>query len=148
MVWKQKAGSLRTSSHSLGFAVYTPWKDMQNPNPRPRVVKGVTGWGLEPFVSCLHLDICLLQQQNIKKLKGTTSNCVHAPVGKNYKQDTQRPKTQLPLLRCPEQKLCTWFLHIAPPRGWADHPSHPSVGPMDQPLSSLHLRDQLNTPSH
>ena len=48
--------------------------------------------------------------------------------GTNFEQDTKSPKTQLLLLRCPEQKQGTavWSLHTAKPRGWADHRSHPS----------------------
>ena len=31
---------------------------------------------------------------------------------------------------------CTWSLHTAPPRGWADHLSHPPAWPPDLPLPS------------
>ena len=58
--------------------------------------------------------------------------------GTNFEQDTKRPKTQLLLLRCPEQNQGTavWSLHTAKPRGWADHPSHPS-SPNLGPIATL-----------
>ena len=80
----------------------------------------------DPLLQCLHLDKHLLEPQNTKKLQGTKNNCMHRAVGTNYEQDTKRPKTQLPLLRSPEQKCrvsgakvgyCTRPLHSAPTRG-------------------------------
>ena len=45
------------------------------------------GWDLESetfyWMECLHLDKCLLEQQNTKKLKGTKNNRMHCSQG-NY----------------------------------------------------------------
>ena len=48
-----------------------------------------TGWDLGPetwdtllqWLQCLHLDKCLLKQQDTKKLKGTKNNCIYAELG-------------------------------------------------------------------
>ena len=76
---------------------------------------------------------------------------MHVWLGANYEQeDTKRPKQQLPLLKCREQKqgICAWPLHMAPPRGPAHHVRHPAPRPGRPNLlpSSPHFRDHLAPP--
>ena len=69
---------------------------------------GETGWDLGPFATelqCLHRDIPLPEQQNIKKAYGTKNNPMHEQLGHNLTRKIQRDQnTQLPLLRSLEQK--------------------------------------------
>ena len=110
------------------------------------------GWGLGPFAAMLqslHLDTPLLEQQNTKKLYGTTNNCMHAQWGfsnsgpKRYKRDK---KKNLPPWKNLEGKhgvgnksriLHKPHLQTSPQR-WAKHLSHPS-GPTDRHTSTLKL---------
>ena len=43
---------------------------------RDPVLRQVGSW--DPLLQCLHLDKCLLEQQNMKKLYGTKNNHVRA----------------------------------------------------------------------
>ena len=97
-------------------------------------------WDLGLFAAVLqslHLDTCLLELQNTKKLYGTINNCVPAQLGQILDpKDTKDKKTLLPFLKSLEQKLGVGsksrVLRMPPPRalsttkGWANHLSHPS----------------------
>ena len=101
-------------------------KSPMSPSPSPLYrlqdraqMRGSETW--DPSLQCLHLDTPLLQQLNTKKLN--TSSW-----GKFWAPKIQRDqKTQLPLLQCLEQKQGTGHApaHTAPPKGWANHGSHP-----------------------
>ena len=56
----------------------------------------------------------------------------------NKIQKTRNPTATSEVSRA-KTGYCAWSLHTAPPRGWADHPSHP----LDLLWLTPHLRDQL-----
>ena len=99
----------------------------------------------DPLLQCLHLhlDKHLLEQQNTKKLQGTKNHCIHAQLGQimNKIQKGHKPTA---ISEVPGAKAGSpaGSLHTAPPRGWTDHLSLPSIQPTHQPPPSPHLRNQ------
>ena len=64
-------------------------------------------------------------QRNYKRAK-IISCIVHCIVGENYEQDVKKTKnpTSSKVSVAEAGYCCSWSLHMAPPRGWADHSSH------------------------
>ena len=87
------------------------------------------------MLKCLHLDTPLLEQQNTKKLYGTKINYVHVQLGqildKRFKE-TKKPSCQFWRVWSKSRRsgakagYCACPLHTMPPKGWANHLSHPS----------------------
>ena len=77
---------------------------------------GLRGWlwegcGLGPFAAMLqslHLDTPLLEQQNTKKLYGTTNNCMHAQWGQILAPKETKKKKNPAALKEPGGKTCCW----------------------------------------
>ena len=46
----------------------------------------------DPLLQCLHLDKCLLEQQNTKKAQGTKNNSLHEQLGQNMDKKIEKDK--------------------------------------------------------
>ena len=108
-----------------------------------------TGWDLKAGTWDLHrsawnwtnFSVSNQIQRNYKGLKITVCMCSWG----NYEQDTQRPKSQLPLLRSLEQKQGTAHAPCTQhhPGDGQTTSATPPARPLDLPLPSHHIRNQL-----
>ena len=100
----------------------------------------------DPLLQCWPLDISLSNRirRNYKGLKITV--CMSS-WGKLWTTKYKKAQTQLPLMRCQEQKQGThaWSLHTAPPRGWGDHLSHTSGSHRPTPILTPFKEPGLST---
>ena len=82
----------------------------------------------DALLQCLHLDTHLLVQKNTKKLQGTKTNCTHVHMGQRRNSKIQKGHKPTAISELPGAKARYYesSLYTAPPRGWADHLSHPS----------------------
>ena len=90
-----------------------------------------TGWDLGSFATILQyldLDTTLFEQQNAKKLYGTTNNCVMCRWYKFWTQRYKETKNPIATSEEPWAKTgyCTSPLHTTSPKEWAEHLSQPS----------------------
>ena len=89
-------------------------------------------WDLGSFAAmlqCLHLDKCLLEPQNTRKLSKTKNNCLHAELGQildgKIQKDQKNPSCHF--WRAGRKAgYCACPLHSTPPKGWVNPLSPPS----------------------
>lgn len=94
-------------------------------------MRQVVTW--DPSLQCLHMDKCLLEQENTKKLLGTKNSYVHTQLGQIIGKIRKDQKSNCHFWRAGSKKKkkknrvsgakaghCPCTLHMAPPRGWTN----------------------------
>ena len=134
---------------SIGNAQTRNWKSP----PSWGNLTGIdTGWDLGPGTLCCsactwtNVSSSNIIQRNYTGLKITACMGSWDKLGTTRYKKTKNPTATSEEPRA-KAKYCAWALHTAPPRGWADHLTTPPARPLDPPLPSPHIRNQLSLPS-
>ena len=97
------------------------------------------GWNLGPLTTVPAPGQMCPEHRLQRNHKGLKVTAYMHSLGKqlmnNKKQKGQNPAATSEVLRA-KAGSCTWSLHPAPPRGWADHPSYTS-GPTHRAAPTL-----------
>ena len=104
-------------------------------------------WGLGPFAAGPAPGQMSSPATDTKKLEGLKVTACMCSWDRLWTKDTKRPKTQLPLPRCQEQRQGPAHtpLHTIAQKGWADHPGHLS-GPTPGPATALSFKEPARMP--